>query len=110
MTSPTLFKAGWFSPALVATLLFFFTVPRLFAEPQAAELIKAVKSGDQKKLNALLKQGADPNGKDEIKNPILLTAALSGNERIVSTLLASGADLRATGDENWNALHYAALY
>lgn len=47
--------------ALLAAFLFLFTVPRLFAEVPAAELIKAIQSGDQKKLSALLKQGADPN-------------------------------------------------
>src|SRR5262245_59873170 len=93
----------------VSTLLGLFSVLPVIAQAPADEQVAAIQKNDQKKLSALLQQGANPNSRDLVKQPILSLAAYLGREKMVSMLLANGADLRAADGDGWNALHNAAL-
>ena len=61
---------------------------------ESTPLFRAIGTGDDGKVAALLAAGADPNecyGPDE--EAALLVAAIEGRERIVEVLLAAGADV-----------------
>jgi len=80
----------------LSTLLGLLSVGSAIAESPADELVEAITKDNEKKLSALLHQGADPNSRDPVKQPILSLAAYLGREKMVSLLLANGADLRGT--------------
>jgi outer membrane protein OmpA-like peptidoglycan-associated protein/ankyrin repeat protein len=72
-------------------------------------LCTAAADGDLAKVNVLLAEGADVNGRDGHGNtPLMLTAAMSGNKQITEALLAKGADVRAKNEVNQTALYLAA--
>jgi ankyrin repeat protein len=50
-------------------------------------------------LKRLVKNGANPNSRDRLDQPMLLKAAYKGNAKIVKTLLSYGAEVDATGNE-----------
>src|SRR5678815_5232871 len=93
---------------IAAFLLILLSLPQLFAETPAEELINAINSGDEKKAILLLKQGADPNVRDTATQPAIEAAAYLGREKTVRALLASHADFRAVDNDGANALHTAA--
>ena len=60
-------------------------------------------------VKALLKAGADVNGRDGAGWTPLQRAAEEGNADVVTALIAGGADSEARrGTHDWTALHYAA--
>ena len=62
-------------------------------------------------VKALLKAGADVNGRDGAGWTPLQRAAEEGNAEVVTALLAGGADSEARrGRHDWTALHYAAWF
>lgn len=67
-------------------------------------LIKAVRSGNSKEVQILLKSGADPNTKDMIDRYILALAAAKNDAEIVKSLLDAGADPNVKGINNQTAL------
>jgi len=95
--------------SLLATLLLCSTLVPIFAATPSEQLISAITEGDEKKAILLLKQGADPNARDELKEPVLLLAAYLGREKTVRALLAGGADLQGVEIDGGNALHSAAM-
>lgn len=60
-------------------------------------------------IEVLLKSGARPNDLDIYGRTALHTAASVNAVRVISLLLAKGADIDA-GASGWTALHYALLY
>jgi len=56
-------------------------------------LIRAARSGDIKRVQALLAAGADANTSDHDGTTALMFAALAGYTEIVRLLLAQGADI-----------------
>ena len=93
----------------VFALLLLLTGAQLLAQAPAEELINAINKGDEKKAILLLKQGANPNARDELKQPAIAAAAYFGREQTVRALLAGGADFRAVDIDGSNALHAAAV-
>ena len=60
-------------------------------------------------VKALIKDGADVNGRDGAGWTPLQRAAEEGNAEVVKALLEAGADSEARrGTHDWTALHYAA--
>src|ERR1051326_3594771 len=62
-------------------------------------LWEATMNGDTKAVNALLKNGADPNSALPGGETALMTAARTGNVQIIETLVARGANVNARGPE-----------
>ena len=77
-------------------------LPLGIAQKASDDLIKAVAKGEREKVLALVKEGADPNGQDSTKQPLICLAAYLGKEQIVAALLANGADIRAADHDGWN--------
>ena len=72
-------------------------------------LFKAVKSGDTKKVELLLNQGADPNTKNEYGSAPLHEASWDGYKEIVELLLKYGADPNAKNEYGvYSPLHVAS--
>ena len=65
--------------------------------------------GDVAAINALLKAGANVNGKSLDGRTPLMHAAESGNPEAVKALLLAGADVHAKDDDGRDALKHAAL-
>ena len=72
-------------------------------------LIQAAKARDGEALAALLKKGADVNGKEKNGSTALLNAIANQNHRNIHTLLASGADVNASNVAGYSALILAAM-
>lgn len=74
-------------------------------------LFLAAEHGDRRAevIEALLKKGARPNDQDIYGRTALHTAASVNAVRVISLLLAKGADIEA-GASGLTALHYALLY
>ncbi len=78
--------------------------------PAAHQLHDALRKKDYRATETLLRHSRENvNQRDSQGMPPLLVAACVGIE-YVKLLLEAGADLSVTDKENWNALHYAALY
>ena len=58
----------------------------------------------------LLKNGSDPNYKDELGCTPLHLAAKKGNVKCIEILLNYDAELYSVDFRNWNILHYASFY
>ena len=58
----------------------------------------------------LLKNGSDPNYKDELGCTPLHLAAKKGNVKCMEFLLGYGAELYCQDFRNWNILHYASFH
>ena len=98
---------------LVMTALLIVTIfcPVAYAD-QSEALIKALRKGDVKQVQELLKKGADVNAKDGHGSPALVLAAESdyrGRTELMKLLLEKGADVNAKTKGGWTALMEAAL-
>ncbi|HEX8845636.1 MAG TPA: ankyrin repeat domain-containing protein [Pyrinomonadaceae bacterium] len=62
-------------------------------DPQEKALLRAVKSGELALVSQLLRQGVDPNTKDDCGNSAIAFAAQYGQPEIVKTLIAYRADV-----------------
>jgi ankyrin repeat protein len=61
-------------------------------DPKIKSLLYAIKANDNKKVETLLKKGANANAKDGLGTPLLQIAAESGNHDMAKLLLSNGAD------------------
>jgi ankyrin repeat protein len=59
-------------------------------------------------IELLLVNGADPNERDDMGDPLLFSAILAGDEELARICLAHGTDVNARNKRNDTALHYAA--
>jgi uncharacterized protein len=71
-------------------------------------LRQAASFGKAECFQLLLDAGADPTGKDENGNTMLMAAAGSGNEDILHALLAAGVDVNAANAHGYTPLMNAA--
>ena len=69
----------------------------------------AIKSGDLARLEALLAEGADIDGRDEHGQTGLMNAARDGQTPVVRWLVAHGADLNHTAKYHLSALMLAVI-
>ncbi len=81
--------------------------PRLSEQDQA--LLTAALSGDEDRVEALLKGGAHVNAQDEYGRTALMMAALAGSEDVIELLGEHGADPRVRDAEGWSTLEYSTL-
>jgi ankyrin repeat protein len=95
-------KKAVFSLALLASA----TDPR--AEELDQALFAVAASGHVERLDSLLAQGADVNGKNGAGRTPLMAAAFSGNVRVIRKLLAFGADPNAADQRGVTALMEAS--
>lgn len=91
---------------LVLALLASTTV--LQAEDPNQALFAAAAAGQLERLDSLLAQGADVNGKNGAGRTPLMAAAFSGNVRVIRKLLSFGADPDAADQRGVTALMEAA--
>jgi hypothetical protein len=98
-----------YSIVVAGTLIVTALGPRLSADDEASRaLVKAAASGERARVSALLKAGADPNGRDASGRPALVLAVASGRPEVVRALLRGGADPNQTDRSGWSGLHQAA--
>jgi ankyrin repeat protein len=75
------------------------------------KLISAIYQGKERKVQRLLKKGADTNFKDEDGRPPLMLAILAeyASPKVVRLLIENGADVNTKDfGQKWSALHFAA--
>ena len=70
--------------------------------------IEALDKSNAKEVQKLLKKGVDPNYKTGDSTWPIVNASWSGNAKIVSLLLAAGANVNAQNDHGLSGLHWAA--
>lgn len=98
----------------VSFLLFFAGASPTLAQPRhrvsitANALIDAVERGDCARVNSLLNQGANVNGKNEAGDSVLMRVVNSDSIDCVRALLDAGADLKAVNDNRQTVLMHAA--
>ena len=73
-----------------------------------SDLIDAVRDNDAERVRALLKEGADPNERDEMGMPALMIAACYGHTECVKALLEGGANPNIQSNNGETALMEAA--
>ncbi|CAI8752154.1 ankyrin repeat domain-containing protein [Methylocaldum szegediense] len=95
-------KKAMFALALLASV----------ADPRAEDINHALfavaAAGQVERLDSLLAQGADVNGRNGAGRTPLIAAAFSGNVRVIRKLLAFGADPNAADQRGVTALMEAA--
>ena len=82
--------------------------PKAGQKPAHRALVDAVKRGTVADVEALLKRGADVNGRDGEGQTVLLYAAARGDLEITSLLIRNGATVNASSKTGATALLYAA--
>lgn len=88
---------------------FLSRVRSVSAVVMVEELLEASREGDSGRIERLLADGADANGKDDLGRAPLLYAAANGHMDAVEALLAAGADPGASNEAGNTPLHYASL-
>src|SRR5580658_222147 len=74
------------------------------------ELHRAARSGDLKRVEALIENGTPVNGRDSLGGTALHDAAWAGEAEIVEYLIRAGADVNARHSEGQSTpLDYAVL-
>src|SRR5260370_37039802 len=98
-------------PKTVATLLAFallaFNLPSFGAGP-SDNFYSAIRANDMTSLQALLKDGADANSKDDHGVTPLMNAAAAGSLDAMKLLLDKGADPKAANMFGSTALMWSA--
>lgn len=74
----------------------------------AESLHDIARNGDIERLKQALDQGADVEQLDETGEPLLLSAALSGQSGVVEVLVIRGANIHARNHKGLTSLHAAA--
>ena len=78
-------------------------------EERKEQLIVAAMAGDVRKVEALLKDGADPNTRGEGEETVLMLAAVNGHDSVVRLLISKGANVNDKTSKGWTALMSAAM-
>jgi len=78
-------------------------------EKLTASLNRAVITGDANKVQSLISEGADINGKGRQGWTSLHTAIWYGKNEVVELLISKGADINAKDDRGNSPLHFAAI-
>jgi uncharacterized protein len=73
-------------------------------------LLKAVESGDLRRLRALLDQGVDPDFQNTDGETLLMLAMHRGHVDTANMLLDAGADVHLRSNDGATALFWAARY
>jgi hypothetical protein len=89
-------------------VLFLLSCASLAAAPPE-DWLAAAKSGDTRRVEALLKAGAELEAKDQDGRTALMLAAQYGRADTVRLLLAQGAQAGARDKRGWNAYMLALL-
>lgn len=74
------------------------------------KFIKALKAGNLKTLNKLLKKGVSPNLKDQIGTPVLQLVSQTGSKSMVGFLVSKGADVNSKNRVGQTALAWASRF
>jgi hypothetical protein len=78
------------------------------APESGSRLVAAAARGDAASVAALVREGADPNARDDAGRPALVLAAASGRAEAVRALVRAGASPDGASRDGWTALHEAA--
>ena len=97
-------KHRWMKVLLVLLLITVWAT----AADINSDLLKAAKKGDTAKVKALLKDGADPNTRNERGSTPLSLAATKGHDDAVKILLNAGADVDPRDGAGRTPLMWAA--
>lgn len=97
-----------FSMGGVASLALLISLTAYAADINS-DLIKAARKGDVRKVDELVKKGADVNAKDKGGKTALMQAAQRGKSAVVGALLENGADPNARDKDGHTALMLAIL-
>ncbi|KAF2005158.1 ankyrin [Amniculicola lignicola CBS 123094] len=68
------------------------------------------RAGENGFLKQLLKEGADPNGRERVGRPVLLDACRSGNRLAIDLLLEAGAKANIPGRDGELPLHWLFMF
>jgi len=72
------------------------------------KLVEAVRDGRSSAVTDLLNDGASPNAKDGVGNPVLMLSAVYAPASVMQLLLDRGADPNAVNAARASALHWSA--
>lgn len=76
---------------------------------RVSQLFSAVRSGDTKKVRAIISSGVDVNVRDNARSTPLHVAALEGNTKVVGELIRLGAYVDATSANGYTPLDLASV-
>ena len=93
---------------LVLVLILLVAAP-LVADEAADSMLAAVRAGDVAGVQALIASGTSPDIANDYGFSGLLVAAVTGQEEIVETLIAAGADVALTSSTRPRRLDTRAL-
>lgn len=91
-------------------LVFLLNFIFCYADSQLdEELFDAAENGDVKKVEELIKQGANVNAKDVEDYTALINASSNGHKEIVELLIKYKADVNAIDNLGWSVLMHASI-
>ena len=73
-------------------------------------LMRAVRKGHDKCVEAVVRSGADVNMKDKDGSTALMSATVQGEMKCVEILIAAGADVNHKNNDGETALFFALHY